>query len=137
VADAVPFRSLPDPHGDAGWFWTAGADGELRVLRCQTCRYWVHPPSDICPNCLGRALAPEAVSGDGTLFSFAVNHQVADKRVEVPYVVALVELPEQEGLRLLSNLVDCDIDDARIGMPVRVRFEQHDDDTFVPVWKPA
>jgi uncharacterized protein len=137
MTETVPFRSLPDPDGDAGWFWVAGADGELRIMRCQSCRYWIHPPSEICPNCLGRQLAPEAVSGDGTLFSFAVNHQVADTRVEVPYVVALVELPEQEGLRLVSNLVNCEIADATVGMPVRVQFEQHDEHTFIPVWAPA
>jgi uncharacterized OB-fold protein len=137
VTDTIPFRSLPDSEGDAGWFWTAGAEGQLRILRCQSCKYWVHPPGEVCPRCLGRTLAPEAVSGEGALFSFAVNHHVADERVQVPYLVALVELPEQEGLRLISNLVDCDVDAATIGMPLKVKFEHHEGDTYIPVWVPA
>ena len=129
LTDTVPFRSLPDTEGATGWSWTSGADGQLRIQRCQSCGFWIHQPSEICPSCLGRSLRPEPVSGHGTLLSFAVNHQVADKRVEVPYTVAIVELPEQEGLRVVTNLVNCDPDDATIDMPVRVTFEQHDSDT--------
>ena len=44
-----------------------------------------------------------------------------------PYLVAIVEFPEQRGLRLTTNLVDCDVDSVRIGMPLRVTFEEADD----------
>jgi uncharacterized OB-fold protein len=53
----------------------------------------------------------------------------------VPYVVGLVELPEQEGLRLLSNLVHCDPADAAVDMPVRVVFVQKED-AYIPLWEP-
>jgi uncharacterized OB-fold protein len=65
------------------------------------------------------------VSGRGQVWSYTVNHQSWDGSTE-PYAIVLIELAEQVGLRLTSNLVGVDVDDIRIGMPVRVVFEQHD-----------
>ena len=125
-----PFRVLPALDEENEFFWTSGKDGELRFLRCAACSYYVHPPAPICPQCLGREVVPEPVSGAATVFSFTVNHHSWDGSTE-PYVIALVELPEQEGLRLTTNIVGCEPDDVTIGMPVRVVFEDHD-----PIWFP-
>src|SRR5438105_2944594 len=65
-SDAKPFRLLPRVDDTNEFFWTSGADGELRFLRCQTCGYFVHPPAPICPVDLSKDLAPEAVSGRAT-----------------------------------------------------------------------
>ncbi len=117
------------------FFWTSGADGQLRFLRCQSCGHYLHPPLPRCPECGGRELAPEVVSGRGEVFSFTENHQSWDGGTE-PYVIALVALPEQDGLRLTSNVVGCPIADVRIGLPVQVVFEQHDL-VFFPLFEPA
>jgi hypothetical protein len=69
------------------------------------------------------------------VFSYTVNHQSWDGSDE-PYAIVLVALPEQAGLRLTSNLVNCPVDDARIGLGVRVVFEQHDQVWF-PLFEPA
>ena len=50
--------------------------------------------------------------------------------------VAIVEIDEQPGLRLMTNVVNCPAEEVRIGMPVRVTFEQHGD-VFVPLFEPA
>jgi uncharacterized protein len=117
-------------------FWTSGADGELQVLRCRTCRHWIHPPVSPCPNCGGAELASEPVSGEGTVFTYTINWHPFNPAVPVPIVIAIVELPEQAGLRFTTNLVDCAPADVRIGLPVEVRFEQHGD-IWVPVFAPA
>jgi uncharacterized OB-fold protein len=129
------FRLVPALTSNTADFWSGGAQGELRIQRCQACGYWAHPPTDICSRCLSRDLAAEPTSGKGSLFSFAVSHQAAGPDVPIPYTIALVELPEQSGLRVLSNLVNCAPEDARVDMPVRVLFEQHDD-VFVPLFEP-
>ena len=131
-----PFRILPRLGGAAEFFWTSGADGQLRFLRCQSCGYYVHPPSPICPVDLSKDLAPEPVSGRGTVHTFTVNHQSWIPGYEPPYAVAIVELEEQEGLRLMTNVVGCPPDDVHIGMPVRVTFEHHDD-VWLPLFTPA
>ena len=124
-ASDPPFRVLPALDDENRFFWTSGEDGRLRFLRCATCGYYLHPPSPRCPQCGGTNLAPEAVSGRGVVHSFTVNHQSWDGSTE-PYVLALVELPEQPGLRLTTNLIGCSPDAVRIDLPVRVAFEQRD-----------
>lgn len=130
------FRILPRITDANGFFWTSGADGHLRFLRCGACGYWIHPPGPICPVCHSKALAPEAVAGTAVLHTYTVNRQAWLPGFDPPYVVAIVELPEQEGLRLTTNLVNCALDDVRIGMPVRVVFEQWED-VWLPLFEPA
>ncbi|MGQ0432987.1 MAG: Zn-ribbon domain-containing OB-fold protein [Microthrixaceae bacterium] len=126
----APFRVLPALDDTNRFFWTSGADGQLRFLRCQSCGYYLHPPLPRCPSCGSRELAPEAVSGRGEVYSVTVNHQSWDGGTE-PYAIVLVALPEQDGLRLTTNVVGCPPEDVHIGMSVQVAFEQRDD-----VWFP-
>ena len=128
---AQPFRLLPRVTDENRFFWTSGADGALRFLRCQDCGYYVHPYGPRCPQCLGSRLEPEKVSGTATLHTFTVNHQPWYPGLDPPYVVAIVELPEQAGLRLTTGIVGTAPDDVFVGMPVRVVFEQYED-----VWLP-
>ena len=130
-----PFRVQPALDDSNRFFWTSGEDGQLRFLRCQSCGYYLHPPLPRCPQCGGRELAPEVVSGRGELHSYTVNHQSWDGGTE-PYAIILVTFPEQEGLRLTSNLVHHPVDDIRIGMPVQVVFEQHGI-VYFPLFEPA
>lgn len=132
---AHPFRVQPALDDENRFFWTSGEDGRLRFLRCQACGYYLHPPLPRCPACGSRELAPEAVSGRGEVHSYTVNHQSWDGGTE-PYAIALVTIPEQEGLRLTTNIVGCALDAIRIGMPVQVTFEQHDLVWF-PLFEPA
>ena len=134
-----PFRILPRLDDVNREFWTGGAHGELRLWRCQDCGEFVHPPQPVCPRCLSKDLAVEAVSGRATLASFSINHQPWMPGPELPYVVAIIEIVEQPSLRLTTNLVNCDLDAITIGMPVRVVFEHHPDpdgDIYLPLFEP-
>jgi uncharacterized OB-fold protein len=128
-------RMLPTLTPENRHFWTGGAEGKLLILRCGTCGRWVHPPAPSCPDD-GSELKPEAVSGAGTVFTYTVNRHPYNPSVPPPYVIAIVELPEQEGLRFMTNIVNCDPESVTIGMPVRVVFEDHGE-IFVPLFEPA
>ena len=104
-----------------------GREGELVFLRCHDCGYYLHPPIPVCPIDQSKDVRPEAVSGRATLASYTVNHHPWLPGFETPYVVAIVEFPEQTGLRLTTNLVNCPIEEIRIGMAVRVVFRHHED----------
>jgi uncharacterized OB-fold protein len=130
-----PFRVLPALDDTNRFFWTSGEEGELRFLRCQSCGYYLHPPIPRCPECGSREVAPEAVSGRGEVYSVTVNHQSWDGGTE-PYAIVLIAFPEQDDLRLTTNVVGCPPDDVHIGMPVQVAFEQHDDVWF-PLFEPV
>lgn len=131
-----PLRVLPELTEGNRFFWQAGREGELRFLRCQACRTWIHPPTPICPDCLGRDLAVEAASGRARVLTYTLNHQPWVPAPDHPYAIAIVELEEQRGLRLMSNIVGCAAGEVHIGMPVKVRFEQHDD-VWIPLFEPA
>jgi uncharacterized OB-fold protein len=131
-----PFRILPRLTADNEFFWTSGADGRLRFLRCTVCRYIVHPPSPICPICLTKTVEPAAVSGRGAVATFTVNHQPWIPGFDPPYVVAMVEIEEQPSVRLTTNIVGCPPDEVEIGMAVRVVFE-HREDVWLPLFEPV
>jgi hypothetical protein len=76
------------------------------------------------------------VSGRGTVFTYTVNYHPFNPAVPPPYVIAIVELVEQVGLRFTTNIVDCAVDEVSIGMAVEVTFEQAGD-AWVPVFRPA
>ncbi len=132
----IPTRILPPINDSNRHFWTGGEVGELRMLRCQDCRHWIHPPQASCPQCGGTNLVPEATSGTGSVFTYTVNRHPYSPTVPVPYVIAIVELDDQPGLRFTTNIVHCDPESVTIGMAVRVLFERHED-IFVPVFEPT
>lgn len=124
-------RKLPAITADSAPFWQGGAEGRLQMHHCQGCGRFFHPPAPICPRCTSLDVAPRAVSGNGKVVSFTVNHQTWRPDLKEPYVVAIVELVEQPGLRFVTNIVGTPPGDVRIDMPVKVRFEQHED-----IWLP-
>jgi uncharacterized OB-fold protein len=129
----VPERPPPVLAEGTAAFWTGGAEGELRICRCRSCGWWLHPPQPVCRWCRSRDIVPEPASGRGTVWSFTINRYQWSAGIRPPYVLAEVELEEQAGLRLLTAIVDCA--EVRIGMPVTVRFERAGD-AWLPVFAP-
>jgi uncharacterized OB-fold protein len=132
-----PFaRVRPKITGRNAHFWQGGADGLLRLLRCQSCGAYLHPPTAACWSCRSLHVAPEVLSGRGVVYAYTVNHYRWLPDMEPPYVVAEVELVEQEGLLLMTNIVGCAVDQVRTGMEVEVVFARHGD-VFIPLFRPA
>ena len=135
---AAPGRMIPELSEANRAFWTGGADGRLHVPYCEPCGRWTLPAGQACPDCNAKLVA-RTVSGHGTVFTFTVNWHPFNPAVPPPYVIAIVELDEQEGLRLATNIVDCEPDSVWIGMPVAVSFERQsgaDATVFVPTFAP-
>jgi uncharacterized protein len=130
-------KPLPVPSEESRPFWEACRRHEFRLQRCAVCqRYWF-PPSNVCPECLSDQWEWALASGGGTVFSFVVFHRVYHPgfRDAVPYPVALIAL--DEGPRFLSNVIDCAVEDIRVGMPVQVVFEDVTDDCTLPKFRPV
>jgi uncharacterized OB-fold protein len=121
-------------------FWRSGQSGELRIQRCADCRRWMHPPQPMCPTCHSREVHAEPVSGRGTVRTYTINRYRWAPGIEPPYVLAEVELGEQDGLCLLTAIVGIDPDAepsaVTIGMPVEVRFDRSGD-AWIPVFAPV
>ena len=133
LANGPSFRVLPRLDDENSFFWTSGADGILRILRCNNCHFYIHPPGPICPRCLSRDVAPQTVSGRGRVQTFTINYQqwIPDSE---PYIIAWVSINEQPSIRLSANLIDVEPDEVAIGMEVEVTFE-HVEDVYLPLFR--
>jgi uncharacterized protein len=138
--EAAALVVLPELTDANRHFWQGGREGRLVVLRCQDCGYYLHPPIPVCPRDQSKHLVPEPVSGRGRVATYTVNHHPWLPGFDPPYVVALVELAEQPGLRLTTNLVNCPPDAVAIGQTVQVVFRHVEDpngDVWLPLFEPV
>lgn len=128
-------KPLPQISPEMAPFWEAARRHQLVVQRCRGCGAHRFPARDICSRCLSREVEWAPVSGRGTIFSYAIMHQVyhpgfAD---EVPYAVVQVEL--EEGARMLTNVVGCPPAELTVGMPVEVMFEDRTPEVTLPKFR--
>jgi acetyl-CoA acetyltransferase/uncharacterized OB-fold protein len=118
------------------FYWTSGSDGTLRLQSCQACGCLQHPPSPLCRACGADHPVPQQVSGRGTVQSHTTNYQPWSADALEPYSVAVVALDEDPSIRITTNIVGCDPEQVRVGMRVRVKFEQVED-VWLPRFEPV
>ena len=132
---------LPKLTDETKEFWNGFKLHELRVQRCRQCQAYRFPPQIMCPKCQSLSVEWSKVSGKGTLYSFAVPYRPSPGDYPIPdmnypYIIVLVELDEFSGLRLAGNMIGCNIDDIKIGMPVEAIFEDINEDISLPRFIP-
>jgi uncharacterized OB-fold protein len=132
-------RPLPLPDELTRFFWDAAREHRLEMLHCADCDRFIHYPQPVCPGCLSAQLAPRALSGRGVVYTYTVAEQAfhpfwADR---LPYVLVVVDLAEQPGLRFVSELVDCAADEVVVGMPVEVSWEDVTEEITLPLFRQA
>ena len=137
---------LPDLDDERTAEYFAGAArGELTLPRCDGCGRLVWYPAKACPYCSGTAFTWSAVSGRGTLYSWAVVRRAFLPAFEamVPFVTALVALDEDPAVRLVSYVVDCDPAALAADLPLEAVFRPlsfptvPDKQVTVPMFVPA
>ena len=132
-------RPLPQLTAQNEFFWTSGADGQLRIQECLSCQ--CADPSartgvPVLPQTQdGRARSCRARPRSS---AFTVNHRFGFPDLPPPYVVAQVAIAEDPRVRLTTNIIDCDPDELELGQPVEVAVpEQTRPDVWLPLFKPA
>lgn len=129
-----PVRPRPGVSRDTRFFWDGVEAGELRIQRCSGCGHQAHPPVVRCPACGSYDLGYTAASGRGTIYSFVEPCYPQVPAFDYPYVVGLIEL--EEGTRILSNVVDIDVNAVHVGMPVELVFRKPDPGLTLPMFRP-
>ncbi len=132
-----PIRTLPLADDESRPYWQAAAEGRLSLPRCKRCAHISFPPQQVCTSCQSTDLAWIDLSGKGRLHSYCVLHDTFVRGIEPPIAIAQVELPEQAGLRITTNILDCPIDRLRIGMPLEVAFQKITPEVTLPQFRPA
>jgi uncharacterized OB-fold protein len=143
TATAAASKPVPVPDAASAPFFDGALRGQLMLLRCGRCATFMSPTAYLrtprrarCVACFSAELEWTPATGQATLYSFALMHQRYDEAfaAELPYNIAVVET--EEGVRLTSQVVDCDNDRLRIGMPLEVTFERMSEDVAVPKFRP-
>ena len=134
---APPRFDLPTPDEFTQPWWDAVAEGRLVIARCGACGEAHYYPRPFCPRCGSEDVSWEDASGSATLYTWSVVHQndLPPFNEKVPYVAAVVDLAE--GPRMMTNVVGCDADQLRVGMALRVDFEDIGEGFHIPVFRPA
>jgi uncharacterized protein len=123
---------LPTPDPVTQPFWDSLKAHAIKLQHCAACDKFVYYPRAVCPSCLSTELVWMEVSGRGIIHAFTIPHRHPNPEFRVPYVVVLVEL--QEGVRMLSNLVDVEPipEQVPIGAPVEIVYDDVNDAITLP-----
>jgi uncharacterized OB-fold protein len=128
---------LPKPDADSQAYWDGARRHELLLQQCGACGKFRFYPRSICPYCMSDKFEWRKSAGRGTVYSFTVIHRAPSPvfRARVPYVLALIEL--EEGVRMMSNVIDCDLTQVRIGASVEVVFDDVSAEITLPKFRPS
>ena len=125
------WRTYPDPDisMETERYWAAARQGVLLLKRCRACGVTHYYPRAVCPRCLSGDTEWVAASGKGRIYTYSVM-----RRVAAPYAIAYVTL--DEGVTLMTNIVDCDFDRIAIGQEVEVTSRTTEGGHALPVFRP-
>ena len=125
-------RVIPSPpmsveHKD---FWEAASAGKLMVPRCKDTGQFFWYPRKVSPFTLSNNVEWVEASGKGTIYTYSIM-----RRTDPPYAIAYVTL--EEGVTVMTNIVECDFESLAIGQAVELIFRESEEGQQVPVFKPA
>lgn len=129
-ANGIPLMAGPfqighaEPSPETVGFWDGIREGRLLIKKCETCGRHQHPRRLFCTNCRGDAFAWVEVAGSGTIYTFSTVHRAPYPEFtgELPYTVGVLELVE--GVFFFSRILPREGEPIRIGLDVRLTFQQ-------------
>lgn len=129
----------PLPHIDEEMrpWWEAAQRHELYIQKCRDCGDLRFHPRALCTSCMSSNTEWVRCSGRGKIYTYTVTNQngSAGFRDSLPYVLAWVEL--DEGVKLMTNIVDCPPAQVKIDMPVEAVFDDVTPDVTLVKFRPA
>ena len=130
-------KPLPAMQGFSKEFYDWCKQHELRFQRCSECGVWRHVAREMCAECGSMQWEWAKSSGRGTVFTWTVVVRALHPAFQdnVPYAPVVVEM--DEGVRIVSTVVDCPPDELEIGMPVEVYFDAVTSEITLPRFRRA
>ena len=130
-------KAVPRPTPETQHFWDGCKDGKLILQRWKETGKAYFPPRPFSPFNGAKDVETFEASGKGKLYTYMINHRPARGFDDGPYAIAIVEL--EEGVRMMSNIVDCDQtpEALQLDMPLEVVFEEISDDISLPQFRPT
>jgi uncharacterized OB-fold protein len=137
LTDEEVKKPLPKPSKWSRPFWDAAKQHKLVLKKCKDCGHIDHPPYLYCTNCLSDNSEWIEAAGRAKLYAYAINEYNVPFPFwdDMPYVVAMVDLAE--GVRMISNIIECPHDSLKNGMELEVVFDDLSPEFTLPKWRPA
>ena len=117
----------PNVLPDVAEYWNGANRGKLLIKTCMDCCRNHFYPRAICPHCLSANTAWIEASGKGWIYSYSTMGEGA-----LSYTLAYITL--EEGVTMMSNLVQCELKTISIGQPVKVVFGRSATGQAVPLF---
>jgi uncharacterized OB-fold protein len=132
---ATPYqeRKFADPAPNVGdeKYFEAASQGKLLLKKCKDCGDVHFFPRGICPFCFSTNVDWVEAKGTGTIYTYSITRRAGP----IPYCIAYVKL--DEGISVLTNIVDCDLDTIKIGQKVQLTFKPSTGGHPTAMFKPA
>jgi len=109
-------------------YFNAAGKGVLLIGKCNACGEYHFYPRVLCPHCFSDNTEWVPAKGTGVIYTWSTMR----RGVPVPYTIAYVTL--DEGVSMMTNIVDCDTDALKIGDKVSLVFKPAEDGTPVPMF---
>lgn len=118
-------------------FWKAARQHQLVIQYCSDCQSYIFYPRKRCPECWSSSLEWKPASGRASVYTFTVTRDMVEPKFmpDLPYILALVDL--EEGVRMMTRIVECDPENVTIGMHVEVVFEDITETHALPFFRPS
>lgn len=129
-------KFLPRPTPETAPFWAGCRDQKLLLQHCPACDAHQFYPRLVCATCLSDQLEWREASGRGTVETYTIVTRAVSEAyaADAPYVIALITL--EEGPRMMSNVIGCDVTSVTCGLAVEVVFEPWSADITMPKFRP-
>ena len=130
-------KPLPVASGETKPFWDACKEGKFLIQKCKSCGEYQYHYRGFCSHCWVGEIEDVESKGYGSVWSFTVINRNRSPGFidDVPYVVAMIEI--EGGLKIISNVINCDPWKVYIGMPVKLTFTKVTEEWTFPMFEPS
>ena len=134
----LPFEVPLGPDRWTAAFWAAALEHRLVAAQCAKCTHFRSPPTPYCPRCRSQEVTWVELPGGAELYTFTiVRHPPAPSLAAlVPYVIGMVRLDGAEGVKFMTNVVNCLPEEVHIGMRLHVVWDDVSNELTVPRFAP-
>ena len=136
MTDRAPTQPIPVPTSFSKPFWDAARELKLVMQYCPESGKYQHYPRPVSIYTGKRNLVWREMSGKGFVYALTVTRRGPPAfRGREPYILATIEL--DEGVRLLTELVNCTLENAKVGLRVHVDWSVLNEEFTCPVFEPG
>lgn len=134
-AQAKAHRVHPVENQDSAHYWQGLRDGKLLIQQCKKCGELRHPPQPMCEHCQSLEWGTVESKGKGTVYTYTVMHYPEIPPFDYPNAIILVDL--EEGVRIVSQLLETTADAVHIGMAVEMTIQHVQEGLSLPLFRPV